>query len=77
MRARENVDDRMMLELLSVCLVAVAVALPLAHALEWPGKMRLDKEAYLATQPIYYPGFTWRLVLARAGAWSQPPCCCC
>ncbi|GJD18012.1 hypothetical protein RIVM261_029680 [Rivularia sp. IAM M-261] len=23
-----------------------------------PGKMRLNKEAYFAMQPIYYPGFT-------------------
>lgn len=44
-----------------VCLVAVAAALPLiklTHALELPGKMRLDKDAYLATQPIYHSGFT-------------------
>jgi hypothetical protein len=46
------------LQVLSVCLVAVAMALALAHALELPGKMRLDKKTYLATQPIYYPGFT-------------------
>jgi hypothetical protein len=30
----------------------------LAHALEFPGKLRLKKEQYLAVQPIYYPGFT-------------------
>jgi hypothetical protein len=47
-----------LLQVLSVCLVAVAAALPLAHALELPGKMRLDKDAYLTTQAIYYPGFT-------------------
>jgi len=46
------------LQVLTVCLVAVAMSLALAHALELPGKMRLDREAYLATQPIYYPGFT-------------------
>ncbi|MCI0363922.1 MAG: DUF1772 domain-containing protein [Phycisphaerales bacterium] len=39
-------------------LVAVAMALSLAHALELPGKMRLTKDAYLAVQTIYYPGFT-------------------
>jgi hypothetical protein len=33
--------------------------LSLAHALEWPGKMRLTREQYLAVQPIYYPGFTY------------------
>jgi Domain of unknown function (DUF1772) len=36
----------------------VGMALSLAHALELPGKLRLTKEAYLATQSIYYPGFT-------------------
>lgn len=40
-------------------LVAVAMALSLAHALELPGKMRLSKEAYLTVQQIYYPGFTY------------------
>jgi hypothetical protein len=29
-----------------------------AHALELPGKVRLPKEAYVAGQQIYYPGFT-------------------
>lgn len=45
------------LQVLTVCLVAIAVALSLAHALELPGKMRLNKETYVAMQPIYYPGF--------------------
>ena len=35
------------------------MAMALAHALEYPGKSRLAKDAYLATQTIYYPGFTW------------------
>ena len=30
----------------------------LAHAMEYPGKMRLSRDAYLTVQPIYYPGFT-------------------
>ena len=46
------------LEVLSVILVAIAMALALAHALELPGKTRLGKEQYLAVQTIYYPGFT-------------------
>jgi hypothetical protein len=46
------------LQILTVLVVAVAMALSLAHALELPGKMRLTKEAYYAMQPIYYPGFT-------------------
>jgi hypothetical protein len=35
------------------------MALSLAHALEFPGKLRLGKDAYLAVQQIYYPGFTF------------------
>ena len=46
------------LQILTVIFVAVAFALSLAHALELPGKMRLDKKTYYAVQPIYYPGFT-------------------
>jgi hypothetical protein len=57
----------MMLQVLTVCLVALAAALPIAHALEWPGKMRLDKHDYLATQPIYYPGFTMAAGVGEAG----------
>ncbi len=45
------------LQILTVMVVAVAMALSLAHALELPGKMRLEKETYRAMQPIYYPGF--------------------
>jgi hypothetical protein len=44
------------LQVLSVILVALAMAL--AHALELPGKKRLDRTTYYAIQPIYYPGFT-------------------
>jgi hypothetical protein len=29
-----------------------------AHAAEFPGKRRLDRDAYLTVQRIYYPGFT-------------------
>jgi hypothetical protein len=46
------------IQVIAVFLVSVAMALAMAHALEFPGKMRLDKEHYLATQTIYYPGFT-------------------
>ena len=46
------------LQVLTVMLAAVTMALSLAHALEFPGKLRLGKEQYLAVQPIYYPGFT-------------------
>lgn len=47
-----------LLQIVSLLLVAVAMALSLAHALELPGKLRLSEAEYLAVQPIYYPGFT-------------------
>jgi len=47
-----------MLQILTTVLVAVAMAPALAHAMEYPGKMRLSRDAYLTVQPIYYPGFT-------------------
>ena len=46
------------LEALTVLLAAVGMALSLAHALEFPGKRRLDRDSYLKVQAIYYPGFT-------------------
>jgi len=46
------------LEILTVMLAAVTMGLALAHALELPGKLRLNKEQYLVVQGIYYPGFT-------------------
>lgn len=48
----------LLLQVISVFLVAVALCTALAHALELPGKLRLDKETYTAMQSIYYPGFT-------------------
>jgi hypothetical protein len=45
-------------EIVSILLVALAMAPTLAHLLEFPGKNRLTKDAYLTVQPIYYPGFT-------------------
>jgi hypothetical protein len=47
------------LKILALVLVVVTFSLSLAHALEWPGKMRLGREQYLAVQPIYYPGFSF------------------
>ena len=46
-------------QVISVFLVAITMALALAHALELPGKLRLSKDVYIAVQPIYYPGFTF------------------
>lgn len=43
---------------LTLLLVAIAFGLSLAHALELPGKLRLDEAAYRTVQQIYYPGFT-------------------
>jgi hypothetical protein len=48
----------LIIQVVTVFLVSVAMSLALAHALELPGKMRLDKETYIAVQSIYYPGFT-------------------
>jgi len=49
----------LILQVISVFLTSVAMSLSLAHALELPGKLRLDKETYCAVQTIYYPGFTF------------------
>lgn len=46
------------LQIVTAMAVSVAMALSLAHALEFPGKRRLTKDAYYSVQPIYYPGFT-------------------
>jgi hypothetical protein len=46
------------LQVAAVILVAIAMALSLAHALELPGKLRLGRETYVVVQQIYYPGFT-------------------
>lgn len=55
------------IQVLSVLLVAIAMALSLAHALELPGKLRLRREAYFAVQPIYYPGFTLAGAVGEVG----------
>ncbi|MGH7002601.1 MAG: DUF1772 domain-containing protein [Alphaproteobacteria bacterium] len=55
------------LQVLSVILVSIAMAVSLAHALELPGKLRLPKQAYMAVQPIYYPGFTVAGGVGEAG----------
>lgn len=46
------------LQVIAVFLVAVAMSMALAHALEFPGKARLDEKTYMTVQTIYYPGFT-------------------
>jgi len=56
------------LQILSILLGAVGLALTLAHALELPGKRRLDRVTYFAVQSIYYPGFTIGAVFGEVGA---------
>lgn len=46
------------MQILTIMLVAIAMALSLAHALEFPGKKRLSRDTYVTVQAIYYPGFT-------------------
>ncbi len=46
------------LPVIALLLLAVTMGLSLAHALEFPGKLRLDEPTYRAVQAIYYPGFT-------------------
>src|SRR5436309_3329242 len=45
-------------EVVTVFLVSMSFGVTFAHALELPGKMRLNEADYLAVQAIYYPGFT-------------------
>lgn len=45
-------------QILALAATAFAAALSLAHALEYPGKLRLAKADYMKVQEIYYPGFT-------------------
>lgn len=47
-----------MLYILAHLLIVVVLGLSLAHALEFPGKRRLDEATYRAIQAVYYPGFT-------------------
>jgi hypothetical protein len=47
------------LEVVTVLVVSMAMALSLAHSLELPGKLRLSRREYLEVQAIYYPGFTF------------------
>src|SRR5262249_55340166 len=47
------------LEVIAIFATAFAMSLAIAHALEWPGKRRLDRRSYLIVQTIYYPGFTF------------------
>lgn len=48
----------LLLQLLTLCLIALTFGLSIAHALEYPGKRRLSESEYRTVQTIYYPGFT-------------------
>jgi len=55
------------LQILILLLIAVAWAAALAHLLEFPGKMRFNRENYFAVQTVYYPGFTIAGAIGEAG----------
>jgi uncharacterized membrane protein len=46
------------IQVIAVLMVAFAMSMATAHALELPGKLRLDEQSYMTVQTIYYPGFT-------------------
>jgi hypothetical protein len=56
-----------LLLILALILIAVAMGLPLAHAFEMPGKLRLDQASYGTVQTIYYPGFFVAGVIGELG----------
>ena len=55
------------LSTLALLLVAVTMGLSLAHALEFPGKLRLGEGDYKVVQAIYYPGFTLGGLIGELG----------
>lgn len=48
----------LIIQVVAVFLVAIAMSMALAHVLEFPGNLRLDRQTSEAVQTIYYPGFT-------------------
>src|SRR5262245_9960046 len=69
------------LQILTLLFMSIAMALSLAHALEFPGKLRLSRKDYETVQEIYYPGFTYGgasegigllllLILLLIGSWQ-------
>jgi hypothetical protein len=54
---REGFPVLAIAQIVTLMLVALAMATSVAHALELPGKLRLPRDTYLAVQSIYYPGF--------------------
>ena len=69
------------LQIATTFIVSIGWALALSHALEMPGKLRFNKEAYITAQTIYYPGFTIGAAVGEAGALVatlvlRAPACC-
>ena len=62
------------IQILTTVLVALAMCPAIAHVMELPGKMRLNREAYLTVQGVYYPGFTFVGGTAEAKGRSLPSC---
>jgi hypothetical protein len=60
------------LRILTLIFVVLAMVPAVAHALELPGKLRLTKDAYVAVQPIYYPGFTIVGIAEPVGGLDRP-----
>jgi hypothetical protein len=56
-----------LLQIVSVLFVSIAMSLAAAHAFELPGKLKLDREHYDATQSIYFPLFTVASLVSEAG----------
>ena len=47
-----------LVQVVTLVILAIPMSTVVAHALELPGKRRLGREDYLTVQGIYYPGFT-------------------
>jgi hypothetical protein len=62
------------LSILGLLLVAVTMGLSLAHALEFPGKLRLDEASYRTVQAI--PASPSAGSWGRSVAWSCLPSSC-
>jgi len=57
-------------EVTALLLLAIAMAASLAHALEFPGKRRLDRSTYLAVESAYYPSFALSSVAEAAAVFA-------
>jgi Domain of unknown function (DUF1772) len=56
--SEKPVDMKNLLRFITVIFAAITLSALMAHLLELPGKMKLSKENYLATQGIYR-GWSW------------------